>query len=171
MGWNLISLDALLSLKVDIRSVPDNFSYSSLLEKGFYSKQVDRYLSVFDRSKVFIRLYDVFASSTLSVMDDLFAFLGVSSFEPDTTKAYNKRARSETLQGSGFPSLRRVAALCECVIAELEYRVLHEKACKPGSKKTRPRDRLFRIYEEDIGFLEKIIDEDLSHWSPETAQG
>jgi hypothetical protein len=57
---------------------------------GFYHEQVKRYYDLFDREQIRLYTYRRFTSEPLSVLQDLFRFLGVDdTFAPDLTVRHN----------------------------------------------------------------------------------
>jgi hypothetical protein len=69
------------------RKIPDSVSDPAKLlywEHAKYSDQIQRFLDVFDRSRVKILIYDDFRADNLAVYRDVLEFLDVdSTFEPD----------------------------------------------------------------------------------------
>ena len=51
----------------------------TLIERGFYFKQLSRYLNYFSRDKVLIKIYDDKERDTLKFIQDIYRFLKIDS--------------------------------------------------------------------------------------------
>ncbi len=72
------------------RSADDRFRWNCLyFRTGLYGQQTARYLRVFDRSRFYFLTLDRLKREPLSVLREIFAFLGVSTdFEPDLSRKF-----------------------------------------------------------------------------------
>jgi len=141
---------------------------------GFYYNQVKAYLENFSEVKVY--LYDDLKKDPLSLVQDIYRFLGVDdSFIP--------KSIGEKFNVSGVPKnkflhefLRKPNAikstlrpLARLVLPDKEtrerfLRKLLQKNLKKPEMKPETRDYLKRLYKEDILKLQDLIKRDLSHW-------
>jgi sulfotransferase family protein len=57
---------------------------------GYYARQLKNYFKWFERSNVFIRLYEDLQEDAVSLMKDIYHFIGVDrNFEPDVSTRHN----------------------------------------------------------------------------------
>ncbi|MBF0226544.1 MAG: sulfotransferase [Desulfobacterales bacterium] len=135
---------------------------------GFYSIQLKRYLSVFDRSQIKIFLYEDFSSNPLNIMKETFQFLGVDdNFSPDVSKKFNVSSNKNSnilvkfLYDKKF--LRQI--IKQILPLKLKQNLL--TSLNQFSKKNiskHLRKDLVLLYKNDIMELEKIIKRDLGKW-------
>lgn len=88
---------------------------------GFYGRQLDRYLSVFDQSQMRVWLYEDIQTDLAEVFRAVFEFLGVDdTFPVDTSVRYNP---------SGVPKNRRLHKLVmgPSIVKTLLKRILPEE--------------------------------------------
>ena len=139
-------------------------------ECGLYSSQVKRYLDLFPLHNIKIILFDDFVSNELSLIRDLYQFIGVDSiFVPDVSKKLNE---------SGIPNNRWVYSLMnkknpikELVKTFLPKKIrsrIKSKIDKDNLNKipmdTRIREILIEKYRSDIIDLEEMTGCDLHLW-------
>ncbi|MCG8469073.1 MAG: sulfotransferase [Gemmatimonadetes bacterium] len=142
------------------------FAYTHL---SLYDRQLARYFDVFDASRIHVYLFDDFKRDPVGVLQGIFAFLGVDpDFEPDTSVAHN---RSGVV---GNPLLRRIHAL-----RPLRRWLLRTLPPGPVSRfgrvvmkdlppiEPQVRERLNRVFHDDLLRLEHRIGRDLSGWRNE----
>jgi hypothetical protein len=138
------------------------------LEMGFYSKQVKRYIDQFSEAQLRIYLYDDFVNDASGIMQDLFAFLGVSQQDPSKFDDRYNEAREPK-------SSRLIYFLSKTGLKKSIFHLLPEAMRKNVKSmfftKTQPKpmeesDRkyLLDIYREDINTLQQLIRRDLSSW-------
>jgi len=140
-------------------------------EMGYYGRQLERYLALFDRSQIRIFLYEELVSDAAGVLRQIFSFLEVEpDFLPETlTARYNVSylPRSPLLhqliesQGRWKRILRRL--LPSSLLASLY------DLGKAWNRDTIPfpdrvRQDLLAGYQEDLEQLQRLIGRDLSHW-------
>lgn len=149
--------------------------YSShYVQVGFYHRKLSRYFELFDPARIKIYLLDDFKENGLSVVHDIFEFLGVNtSFSPNVQVKYNV--------GSSFPKWFLVSKLLRYFrkythrptirqlipksIINMGDRVQNKNI---GSNIEFPislRNHLMKIYHDDIMKLQDLIKRDLSAWT------
>ncbi len=137
---------------------------------GFYGAQLTRYYETFDAAQIRVYTYDKLVAQPLEVIQDIFEFIGVSAdFVPDMSEKYNVSLvpRSPQLQklmtnksvvrsalGSLLPSETRARA--RNYIME---RNLTRLRLNPAIRR-----ELTEVFRDDIGLLQRLLDQDLSHW-------
>jgi len=143
--------------------------YYDYLGFGEYSRQVESYLNEFPHVRVY--LYDEFKSDNLSVMRDMFEFIGVSSdFVPETRLAYNPSGEPRLKRLHKFLFLER-SPLKEIVKRflpwemrmKIKYRIL-DANIKSKRLDAATRKKLHAYFEDDIIRLESVLGRDLSLW-------
>jgi hypothetical protein len=140
---------------------------------GFYYAQVKAYLENFSAVKVY--LFDDLKKDSVSLVQDMYKFLGVNAdFVPDTRLKYNISGipRSKLLNSMFIKrsskvqnAIRRVGTF---ILKEEGWDKLRESLRAKLLLKTRmnpeTKQYLQHIYRKDIVKLQTIIDRDLSHW-------
>lgn len=137
---------------------------------GFYHEQLRRFYDRFDSNQIRVVLFRDFAENPATVVQTLYAFLGVDdTFVPDTSAHYNPsgQPRLRALQRwkqEGHPVRRAAQALLPARlrthIASTLTRWNRHRPPVPPDLRADLRD----LYREDIRRLESLIDRDLSHW-------
>jgi hypothetical protein len=137
---------------------------------GFYHAQLRRFYDRFDRSQIRVVIFEDFADAPASVVQELYAFLGVDpSFVPDTSAHHNpsghpRLAFLERWKQEGHPVRRAAQALLP---ARLRTRIASTLTLWNRHRPPLPDDvraRLRALYREDVRRLEDLIGRDLSHW-------
>jgi hypothetical protein len=149
-------------------------------QRGFYYQQLKKYYERFDRSQIRVYLHDNFHSSPISILQDIFRFLGVDeTFTPDLEKRFNvsngpvygpkNYALDNFLNSPNFVKsiiktifpitfLRLLKAGVEKLNVGREYQFV----VQPISEDI--RKQLQNEYREDILKLQELIGQDLSRW-------
>ncbi|MHC5035157.1 MAG: sulfotransferase domain-containing protein, partial [Planctomycetota bacterium] len=140
--------------------------------RGFYCDQIQRYLSLFDRSQIRIYLFDDLKQDPQALIRDIFGFLGVDdTFVPDTSGKYNATGipKSRTL----FRLIMRPnpikSAIKPLLPERLRKRVKTFVTANPWSLRRPPlpaevRRELVQGYRADILRLQNLLGRDLSAW-------
>jgi hypothetical protein len=141
--------------------------------KGFYASQVRDYLAAFSTHQVKIYLFEDLKNDAASVCRELFSFLGVDPYHPDTSILHNVSgvARIAALQRA----LNRPSGLLK--LGYLLPAGLRKKARAAVRKINIQNDRklwpqlekndaayLLDIYRSDILELQEVIGKDLTPW-------
>jgi hypothetical protein len=166
-GWEAASFeDAILD---EPRRTRDGWVWALLRERAFYHRHLTRYLAYFPHTQVRTYLFDDFIAEPMSVVRDVFDFIGVdSSFVPDT---------SAVLGGTGVPDnlllrflWRWVGPVRHVVRPYLPQRLrdaaftrVHRNLVKP-SMRPETRSALLEGFRPDILALQDLLGRDLSHW-------
>ena len=140
------------------------------LRRGFYYAQLRPYFDAFDREQIKVYLYEDYCADVLSMMQDLFGFLGVDDgFVPDTSTRHNASMipRSRVLDDLiGKPFLIR-KVVRRAVPAGLRAWTHHSLRKRNLVRPQIPpplRQRLTEQYREDILKLQLLIQRDLTAW-------
>lgn len=140
-------------------------------QRGLYYVQLKRYLNVFDRDQIHVCLCEDLATNPLSVLQNIFRFLGVDdTFEPKAQiqchEAIDSRHASWYLFWTGSHPIK---ILLRSLLPARFHRWLVQEF-KKRSVIPRPpisaeaRAALIEEYREDILRLEDLIHCDLSGW-------
>jgi len=139
---------------------------------GFYYNQVKAYLDNFDHVKIY--LYDDLKKDTLSLVKDMYKFLGVDpSFTPDVSIKYNVSGIPQNKFIHKFlkePNILKsiVKPMAKTLIPQGERRKIIEKIkmknLQKPQMKPETREYLKNLYREDILKLQDLIKRDLSSW-------
>ncbi|MEM7065582.1 MAG: sulfotransferase [Cyanobacteria bacterium P01_B01_bin.77] len=168
-GYETLSFED--ALQAEENRIKNNWAHLwHYQEAGFYSKQLKPYLNLFDREQIKIFLFDDLCKDSLSLLQEIYAFLGVDAdFVPDLEKRnVSSMPKSLLLQKLLFRgNFLRDAFLS--VFPRRLYRgfVKHIKKWNMGEKLSlAPCTRLHlqRIYRDDTLELQGLIQKDLSMW-------
>ncbi|MBE9065701.1 sulfotransferase, partial [Leptolyngbya cf. ectocarpi LEGE 11479] len=168
-GYETLSFED--ALQVEEQRIKNNWAHLwHYQEAGFYSKQLKPYLNLFDREQIKIFLFDDLCKDSLSLSQEIYAFLGVDTdFVPDLEKRnVSGMPKSLLLQKLLFRgNFLRDAFLS--IFPRRLYRdfVKQIKKWNMGDKLSlAPCTRLHlqRIYRDDILELQGLIQKDLSMW-------
>ncbi|NEQ76710.1 MAG: sulfotransferase domain-containing protein [Okeania sp. SIO2C9] len=164
-----------------VRSLSEQVKFradsSSTIKKGLYYSPIKHYLDTFDREKLKIILHDDLTKDSLTVMQEIYRFIGVDdTFNPDTSKRSQSAAvpKNQTLNNllqTKNPVRKAISSTLK-VLMPLEMRQkLRSNIIKLNSagKELKPlsseeRQVLTEFYREDILKLQDLIDRDLSSW-------
>lgn len=148
--------------------------------QGFYYEHLRRYMDLFGRDRVRVYLLDDFARNPISVLQDIFRFLGVDDrFIPKVKGPYNstRAVKSERIQhflvNPGV--VKRVAGrmLPTQFRRRLQWKVIRRNL-KGHALPPDEQASLVELYREDVLRVSDLIGRDLSPWlaeSRETARG
>lgn len=137
----------------------------SYVRRSFYFDNLTRYYDLFDRSRIQVHLFDDLSRNPSGVMADLFQFLGVDdTVRPDTGSRYNIGSvpRATWLNARVVePLARRFGARVPGGLRLVMQRALYRASppCPPEL-----RDRLRRLFREDILKTQDLVRRDLSAW-------
>lgn len=142
------------------------------VDVGFYYNQVKAYLDNFDQLKIY--LYDDLKKDTLSLVKDMYGFLGVDIlFTPDVSIRYNVSGIPKNKFLHKFlkePSILKsiVKPVIKTLIHQKERRKIIEKIRMRNLQKPQikpeTREYLKDLYRQDILTLQDLIKRDLSRW-------
>ncbi|PPS44234.1 sulfotransferase [Chroococcidiopsis sp. TS-821] len=135
--------------------------------KGFYYKQLKRYLDLFDRSQIKICLYEDLNTNPAGVLKDLFEFLAVdSSFEADVSRKYNVSVVPKNpLLGSLIKNFKSVKPIMKNLLPDGVRHYIRSKVFDtPPPISPELRKQLVEEYREDILQMQELLGRDLSGW-------
>ena len=146
-----------------------NFHYRN---RGYYAKQLKRYLELFPREQILVLLYDDMVSNCPALLRKICAFLGVDeNFEFDTTEHHNvtygipRSISFNRFLNSVGPTKRFIRTLLP---ADFRLSAFHKFTAINLGPKPRldpeVRRQLVAEFKPDIEELQKLIDRDLSSW-------
>lgn len=144
------------------------------IKRSFYRKEVKRFLKYFPKENMLFLVFEEFIKDMPSAVSQVFSFLGVKkevrvdydvfkrpSWEPKL-KFVNDFLESSFYKGSLLEKMARIIVPSEALRERI--RTLNQRPVKKPEMKEETRKRLVKIYREDVGELEKIINRDLSLW-------
>jgi hypothetical protein len=138
---------------------------------GYYYAQLKRYFAIFDRAQVQVYLHEDLKADPLSVLRDIFRFLGIDeTFNPDTSLRHNV---SGIPKGGVLPSLvfgrNPAKAILKPLLPEglrqhISLRLRSQYLDEAPPLAPEVRRELIGVYRDDILKLENLIGRDLSEW-------
>lgn len=137
-------------------------------QKGFYYGQLRGYFATFDEDQIRIYLYEDFRDDPAGVLQNIFSFLGVGEFIPDTNVRLNvsgvprNKALHSAVVALNRPLLKKLVP--NSLLQKLREPVRNATMAKPPELSPQVRRQLVEVYREDILKLQDLIDRDLSGW-------
>lgn len=142
-------------------------------QMGFYYNQLKRYYDTFAPGQIKVYLYEDFKTRPVSVLQDIFRFLGVDdTFIPDMSIRPNVSGIPKSKVMHSFltkPNLIKTilkpffpARLRQRIVTSLKNRNLVKPELSPEIRRY-----LIQVYKEDIMKLQDLIQRDLSKWLEE----
>jgi len=138
---------------------------------GFYSRQLERYYSLFDRDQLRVVIYDDFDSNPQPVLRQMFEFLNVDhSFVPDTSRRTNVSLvpRHHRLHHIVAGEYRLKTVVKKLVPANARQAVkrplVNRNLTRPAPLNDEVRGRLVDLFRDDILETQDLLGRDLSHW-------
>ncbi|MCP4609543.1 MAG: sulfotransferase domain-containing protein [Planctomycetes bacterium] len=154
----------------DKREMEDALSEDGhYIQLGFYHGQLKRYFDIFPRDQIKIYLFEELKQDTLSVMRDVFDYLGVdTTFEPDVISRHNvggtpknKTLNMLLMKIEHTDTIKTMAPSW----AARGYRSIRKKNLGDKAEFSRDlRRRLIDIYRNDILNVQDLIQRDLTSW-------
>ena len=142
--------------------------YQQYIEVSVYSKQVKRYLNVFEKENILIIDYIDFKEDISEVLDRLFQFIGVSTdFEPNVAKKHNPYSmpKNKIIRFIySFVALRKVLKLLFSKTLAKKARLLLFKEDKKPKLSKELRLQLNKYFKNDIEKLGELLDKDYLRW-------
>lgn len=139
----------------------DDFS-GRVINAGFYSKQVKRYLDIFPRQQIKIFIFEEFVKDTKKSVKQVLDFLGVNEEAPDSVNVIHNefmmprgRFSSSILQSKTVKEIGK--RIIPTSLGELAFKkVLAKKVTKPKLSEEN-RELLEEIYRKDVAELKRIL--------------
>ncbi len=144
---------------------------------GFYSAMVESYTRAFPRTRVF--LFDDLEKDPSAFADSLFAFLGLSADDSVPVgdrrnkggKAWSSGLVGQAVKALATPGIRRAGKRFLPGAYEVTKHAVTGRLMSPAEPmQARTRERLCRLFENDIRILEGRIARDLGHWIEPAAE-
>ena len=160
------------AMEAEEERIRHNWSYRwHYKQKGFYSVQIKRYYALFDRDQIRFYLYDDFITSPMSVMQDIFRFLGVDdTFVPNTSQKHNvSRLPKNKMLDKLFRQPNSMKSLLKpffpsSLRKQVKTNLINLNFQKKPQLLPEVRKQLIEEYREDILRLQELIQRDLSAW-------
>jgi hypothetical protein len=175
--------DYLMHLRdaINYRPLEEQIEHSAhksfILQKGFYYTQIKYYLDLFGREQFKIFLYEDLCNNSQAFMQQMYRYIGVNeTFKVDTSKKVQtaKVPKNKTINNllqKNNPLRTLAANTLKIILPESNRQNLRDRliAFNSKSKKAAPlapetRDKLNKLYREDILKLQDLLQQDLSIW-------
>lgn len=164
-------LDFEAALQVEDERINDNWEYLWHYQKiGFYSEQIERYLSEFDKKQFKFFLFEDFKQDPQKLISSIYDFIGVEQTAlPGKVERFNVSGKKRSILLDNF---LKDTSLAKQIIRPFMPKDFRRSLAKKArllnlQKQDLPqhiRKRLRDTYREDVLKLQKIIGRDLTHW-------
>lgn len=161
-------LDFRQSIIDDLSGNREKWRSGRIFEQGLYGKNLKRYFDNFDKSKIFICLYEDLVKNTENLLRKIFSFICVrEDFQPILTK-YNvspETVRMNRISNFGKKLFLdwKFQKLEGNIPKKIRYRLFYKNVSVRGMSEEEKR-WLRNLYQEDILECEKLTGIDLSLW-------
>ncbi|MEW5871972.1 MAG: sulfotransferase [Chloroflexota bacterium] len=147
----------------------EGWTQARYFQNGRYATSLKRYLEYFDRGQLHISLFEDLRDEPLSLMSDIYTFLGVrADFKPDTTHRYNVSGliRNPLLRVLWARLSKLRAAVRPFFSPRARYQVAEWVMQDTVKPKFSPelRVELTEYYRDEIEQLQELLQRDLSAW-------
>jgi hypothetical protein len=135
------------------------------LETGYYGRQLRPYFDAFPRGQIQVHLFEDFAADPDSVLEPIFAFVGVDPALGTTPeRAVNvSGVPRNALVGAAVRGGKRIAPLLPEAVRGRAKTALVRGLDRPALE-PELRARLVEVYREDVAELERLLERPLGHW-------
>lgn len=155
------------ALQEEETRILNNWGWGHYVNVGFYHTQLKRYLDLFDREQIRVYLYEDLKTNPISLVQDIFRFLGVDdTFLPDTSLKYNVAGvpKNDALKAL-IKNLNPVKPAMNFLLPDkLRHYVRSKIFEKPPLLSPDIHQNLIEVYREDILNLQNFLQRDLSQW-------
>lgn len=159
------------ALQAEQARIQDNWGFLwRYTDLGFYGAQLKQYFDLFDEEQIRVYLYDDFKEKPISVLSDMFDFIGVdSTFSPDMSIKPNvsgvpKYPLVHKFLTEKNPIKSFLKPLLPSNFREkLTNKVVNQNLSKPDLDHAVKR-QLCSVFYEDILELQTLLGKDLSFW-------
>ncbi|MBX3011475.1 MAG: sulfotransferase [Caldilineaceae bacterium] len=145
---------------------------------SYYYADLQRYFAAFAREQIRVYLYEEWQQEPLTVLQDLFRFIGVdAAFVPDMREQHNVASlpRSRQLQQWLYhlpPAIRRFRNWTPPQVRQwLRQGLQWSNRTKPPRLSPVVRNQLTARYRDDILQLQTLLQRDLTHWLTPSPSG
>lgn len=161
-GMTKLSFEQVIIESKDIAD--DDFS-GRVINGGFYSKQIKRYLDIFPKNQIKIIIFEEFANNTKKAVQDILDFLEVEDSPPESVNTiYNQYTEPRGGISSSIMRSNKIKKFGKKILpTSLGQSMMNDVL---GKKVEKPKlsDKLSKIleniYREEIIEIEKILDID-----------
>jgi hypothetical protein len=145
-------MESLANFADAVRSARNPGDWRGYVAVGHYHRHLRRYYATFERSQIFVYLYEDLQTRPAWLIGEICRALGVAdSFLPDMSIRHNAST-------DGRPPSRAFRFW-----DRVSRRARHQPAADPGMSRE-VREELNQLYRGDILALQDLIGRDLSHW-------
>ena len=149
---------------------------SESIKNGFYAQQLSRYFNLFRRDQILVVFFDQITADPANWLKRVFEFLGVDAdiSIPEATMRTKVNATKELRQNpkpkrlleqiARHPRLSPIRAAYRMIVPRKRAPQTPEVIWKYPPMKPDTREYLFKLYNDDIRRLERMLSCDLSHW-------
>ena len=168
-GWEKGSFSSAIDRSYDLKKRNEDLTLRIIIEGGFFSEQVKRYLDIFGKNQVKILIFEEFIQHPEKEIFQLLDFLGVKIDElPKLNKIYNpvtvpKNKLSKSIIENTIIKKVALKIFSHDSSQKIRDRILVKKIKKPQMEKS-DKEKLVEIYAEDMNKLERILGRSLP-WS------
>jgi hypothetical protein len=139
----------------------NKFHIDSLLEAGFYSKQIKRFQKIFSKNQIKITIFEEYIKNTIPTINSILSFLDIEksiTFKIAPKGAYKtpRNFVSKKLMNN-FTFRRAAKSIIPTVTRQkIGERFLVKESSRPLLKQNE-RQRLKEIYQDDVENLDKLL--------------
>ena len=139
----------------------NEFHIDSLLEAGFYSKQIKRFQKIFSKNQIKIIIFEEYIKNTIPTINSILSFLDIDksiAFKPAPKGAYKVPRNFASQKLMNNSTFRKTAKFIIPTVArqKIGERFLVKESSRPVLKQNE-RQRLKETYQDDVENLAKLL--------------
>ena len=143
----------------------NEFHIDSLLEAGFYSKQIKRFQKIFPKNQIKIIIFEEYIKNTVPTVDSILSFLGIKesiTFDVAPKGAYKIPRNFASKKLMNNFTFRKAAKFIIPTVTrqKIGERFLVKESSRPPLKQNQ-RKRLMQIYQDDVENLGELLGRNL----------
>ena len=149
----------------EVQLARNKFHIDSLLEAGFYSKQIKRFQKIFSKNQIKIIIFEEYIKNTIPTINSILSFLDIDksiAFKTAPKGAYKVPRNFASQKLMNNSTFRKAAKFVIPTVTrqKIGERFLVKESSRPPLKQNQ-RKRLMQIYQDDVENLGELLGRNL----------
>ncbi|MCB0208057.1 MAG: sulfotransferase domain-containing protein [Anaerolineae bacterium] len=173
-GYETVSFEKALELESNrLRQGASQRRNYSYVDRGYYSRQLERFLKLFSRDQILVLLTEELSRETAATLDRCCDFLNIDRQGAEIVNGLNEK-RWNTSGIPRFPAIQRLTApwrFKSALVDKIIWRIdrLNLKQVRYSAMDSATREKLETIFAPEYERLAALFNLDLAAWSKPTA--
>lgn len=134
------------------------------LETSKYYSQIKHYIDQFGKESVKLIFFDEFKNDPKKIMDEVFEFIGIHSFEFSPKLAHSNKSWSGVIGHKKYDAPKTIIAKIKKGLHIVYRQLKPNRKLKNDQLLPETKQRIISELTEDIHDLERLTNKDLSNW-------